>query len=102
MGLVWSALFSIVWDWIIFPVANFLTLYQYDQFFMGAFGMNTAKYAHTLPLLLHLLRARVPHRLGACGVCGVCGVCGACGVQLPRSVHGLEDEEEDVAVQRRR
>lgn len=44
MGLVWSALFSIVWDWIIFPVANFLTLYQYDQFFMGAFGMNTSNY----------------------------------------------------------
>jgi hypothetical protein len=40
MGLVWNALFSIVWDWIIFPVANFLTLYRFDAFFMGAFGMN--------------------------------------------------------------
>jgi len=44
MGLVWNALFSIVWDWIIFPVANFLTLYQFDEFFMGAFGMNVGGY----------------------------------------------------------
>jgi hypothetical protein len=98
MGLVWSALFSIVWDWIIFPVANFLTLYQHDQFFMGAFGMNTLKYVHHPPLLHHLLHARVcVHRL-----CASPSRCVRCGVQLPGSVHGLEDEEEDVAGQRRR
>jgi hypothetical protein len=91
MGLVWSALFGIVWDWIIFPVANFLTLYQHDQFFMGAFGMNTAKYVHPSPPRAYIVC--VSHRLGVCGVCGV---------QLPGSVLGLEDEEEGVAVQRRR
>lgn len=44
LGLLWSAMFSIVWDWIIFPLTNFFTAYQYDKLFMGAFGMNTNSY----------------------------------------------------------
>jgi len=44
MGLVWGVLFSVLSDWVLFPTINFLTAYQYDRFFMGAFGMNANSY----------------------------------------------------------